>query len=151
MATTVPGAQQDPEILSSFFSLELENGIQGEFTEITGLGYDANVVSLDQSDKKGNVVQTRTPGIITYNPIVAKRYLTDDKSFFKWMQAIRGGKLERTNGSVVLYGYDLAEVGRWTFENAWISKWSASDLDVGSDDAMVEEVTLTIGLLKREK
>jgi phage tail-like protein len=43
------------------------------------------------------------------------------------------------------------ETGRWTFTNAWPSKWSASDLDVGSDDVMSEEVTLQIEHIQRDK
>ena len=50
----------------------------------------------------------------------------------------------------MLHDISGAENGRWTFENAWPSKWSASDLDVGTDDLMVEEVTLQVELLKRE-
>ena len=38
-----------------------------------------------------------------------------------------------------------------TFNNVWPSKWSASDLDVGSDDLMTEEVTLAVEELVRNK
>ena len=51
----------------------------------------------------------------------------------------------------MLYDISGTEIGRWTFTNAWPSKWSASDLDVGSDDLMTEEVTLAVELLEREK
>ena len=44
-----------------------------------------------------------------------------------------------------------AELSRWTFNNVWPSKWSASDLDVGSDDLMTEEVTLAVEELIRNK
>ena len=49
--------------------------------------------------------------------------------------------------------FDMAgtELGRWTFTNVWPSKWSASDLDVGSDDLMTEEITLAVEELKRDK
>jgi phage tail-like protein len=50
-----------------------------------------------------------------------------------------------------MYTSEPKEVGRWTFTEAWPSKWSVSDLDAGSDDLMIESVTLTIELLKREK
>ena len=52
---------------------------------------------------------------------------------------------------MVMYDMSGKELGRWTFANAWPSKWSASDLDVGSDDLMTEEVTLAIEEIKREK
>jgi len=65
---------------------------------------------------------------------------------------IRDGKKDyRADGAIALYDITNAEVGRWTFVNAWPSKWSASDLDVASDDPIMEEVTLTIELLTRDK
>jgi phage tail-like protein len=69
------------------------------------------------------------------------------------VKKIRDGKTDfRTNGAVVVFDMTSGtETGRWSFTNAWPSKWSASDLDVGSDDVMSEEVTLQIELIKREK
>ena len=55
------------------------------------------------------------------------------------------------SGAIVLYNIAGKEVGRWTFEHAWPSKWSASDLDVGSDDPVKEEVTLVVEMLRRDK
>ena len=41
------------------------------------------------------------------------------------------------------------EIGRWNFINAWPSKWSASDLDAGSDDVVIEEATLVFEFIER--
>ena len=50
----------------------------------------------------------------------------------------------RTNGALVMFDMAGNELGRWTFNNVWPSKWSASDLDVGTDDLMTEEITLAV-------
>ena len=69
-----------------------------------------------------------------------------------WIKDIRDGKTEfRHSGAIVMYSSDGTETGRWTFDNAWPSKWSASDLDAGSDDVVVEEVVLQVEMLKRAK
>ena len=49
----------------------------------------------------------------------------------------------------MIYDQTSSEVGRWNFENAWISKWSASDLDAGSDDVMIEEITISHEYMER--
>jgi phage tail-like protein len=43
----------------------------------------------------------------------------------------------------VIYDNAGTEVGRWNFEAGWPSKWSASDLDAGTDDVMIEELTIS--------
>ncbi|MET0147113.1 MAG: phage tail protein, partial [Ilumatobacteraceae bacterium] len=67
-------------------------------------------------------------------------------------KSIRDGTLEyRTNGALVVSDMSGKELSRWTFNNVWPSKWSASDLDVGSDDLMTEEITLAVEELIRTK
>ncbi len=59
------------------------------------------------------------------------------------------GAVERKNGSIVMFDPAGDESGRWNFENAWISEWTASDLDSGGDDIVVETVTITHEFLER--
>ena len=152
MPVTSPGPLKDAEFVGSWFSVELDNGITGYFTDVTGLAIDVGVVEVQATNEKGDTVTRKRPGTTTYGDLVLKRGLTKDKQFWDWAKKIRDGKDDfRTKGAVVLHDIAGAEIGRWTFESAWPSKWSASDLDVGTDDAMVEEVTLVIELLKREK
>ena len=150
MAVTSPGPIKDLEYIGSWFSVELDNGVKGFFTDVSGLSVEIGVV--EQTDAKKDTATRKRPGTTKYGDISLKRTLSDDKSFWKWAKSIRDGKSDfRTKGAVVLYDIAGEEIGRWTFENAWPSKWSASDLDVGTDDLMVEEVTVTIEFLKREK
>jgi phage tail-like protein len=151
MAVTTPGPTTDVEHLGSWFSVELDNGITGSFTDVTGLSIDVGVVEVKETTVKGDTIFRKRPGTTEYTDLVLKRTFSGDKKFWEWAKSIRDGKKEyRTNGAVVLHDIDGSPTGRWTFENAWPSKWSASDLDVGSDDVMVETVTLAIELLKRE-
>ena len=100
---------------------------------------------------KGDTITKKVMGTTTYGDITLKRNLSKDKTFYNWAQEIVTGKTFRKDGSVVLYDMTGKEVGRWEFTMAFPKKWSASDLDVGSDDPMVEEVTLAIEGLRRVK
>lgn len=150
MPVTSPGAVQDAEFIGSWFSLELDNGVTGFFSEVSGLGIEVEVVEITDASK--DTVTRKRPGTAKYQEVNLKRTLSPDKAFWSWAKSIRDGKPDyRTKGAVVLFDIASKELGRWTFENCWPSKWSASDLDVGTDDLMQEEVTLQVELLKREK
>jgi phage tail-like protein len=149
MPVTSPGAVEDAEFIGSWFTVELDNGIEGFWTDASGLAIEVEVV--EKTDSAVDTVTRKRPGTTKYSEINLKRTLSPDKKFWAWAKSIRDGKKDfRTKGAIVLHDITGTESGRWTFENCWPSKWSASDLDVGTDDLMQEEVTLQVELLKRE-
>lgn len=150
MPVTTPGQVQDGELIGSWFGIELDNGVVGLFTEASGFGIEIEVVEI--TDAKVDTRTRKRPGTTKYQEITLKRTLSPDKKFWDWAKSIRDGKKDfRTNGSLVLYDIAGTELSRWTFTNVWPSKWSASDLDVGTDDLMTEEVTLAVEQLVRDK
>jgi phage tail-like protein len=152
MPVTTPGETKDKELTGSWFTITLDNGIQGYFTDASGFGYEVEVVEKTDATAKGDTRTRKRPGTTKYQDITLKRTLSPDKKFWTWAKEIRDGKLDyRTNGALVMYDMSGTEVGRWSFTNVWPSKWSASDLDVGSDDLMTEEVTLAVEELIRNK
>ena len=152
MPVTTPGQVKDLELTGSWFVVELDNGIVGFFTDASGLSLEVEIVEKTDTGIKGDTRTRKRPGTTKYGDITLKRTLSPDKKFWEWAKKIRDGNMEfRTNGALVMFDMSGAEVGRWSFTNAWPSKWSASDLDVGSDDLMTEEVTLAIEELKRDK
>lgn len=149
MPITTPGLAQDAEYVGSWFEVDIP-GASGHFSQVTGLGIDIEVVEVTDSSK--DTMTRKRPGATKYSEITLKRTLSGDQTFWKWAKSIRDGDPKfRKDGSVVLYDIAGKEVGRWTFTNAWPSKWSASDLDVGTDDLMQEDVTLQVEKLERKK
>jgi phage tail-like protein len=150
MPVTTPGEVKDVELVGSWFFIKLDNGIEGFFTDASGFGYEVEVV--EKTDASTDTRTRKRPGTTKYQDITLKRTLSADKKFWNWVKSIRDGTLEyRTNGSLVISDMSGKELSRWTFNNVWPSKWSASDLDVGSDDLMTEEVTLAVEELIRNK
>lgn len=152
MPAITAGPKEDVLLVGSWFALELKKATIGGITEVGGLAVEVDVVEYHQATAGGVTVTKKRPGAAKYSEITLKRPLSAEKSLWTWVKDIRDGKKDyRADGAVVLFDISNAEVGRWTFTNAWPSKWSASDLDVGSDDPMMEEVTLVIELLTRDK
>ena len=137
------------EFMGSLFALEIEGVEIARFTSVGGLGYTAEVVEFQDTMSDGKVVTRKRPGRISYNDITLSRGLSADNSLVDWYQTVLDGSVERQNGSIVLFGTGGEEAGRWNFEAAWISAWSASDMDAGSDEIVIEEITITHEYLER--
>lgn len=146
-------ADRDLEFLGSNFALEIDGAPIAFFTGCSGLSATTEVVEEKVVDKAGKLVMRKRPGRTTYDDIVLKRGASADKTLTDWHNSIIAGTVPvpRKNGAIVLYDDALKELGRWSFENGWISKWSGGDLSADSDDVMIEEVTITHELLTRVK
>jgi len=142
-------SEHDAEYLGSQFGLEIDGVELARFTAVSGLGYESEVVTFQDTLAYGNVITRKRPGRISFPDIVLKRGLSSDNSLVEWYQTVVDGQVERKSGSVVIYDQTSTEIGRWNFENGWIAKWSASDLDAGSDDIMIEEVTIAHEYMER--
>jgi len=139
----------DADCLGSQFGLEIDGVELARFTAVSGLGYESEIVSFQDTLADGKVITRKRPGRINFPDIVLKRGLSADNALVEWYQTVVDGQVERKSGSVVIYDQTSTEIGRWNFENGWIAKWSASDLDAGSDDIMIEEVTIAHEYMER--
>ena len=137
------------EFLGSSFALEIESVEVARFTGCSGLTINTNVVEFKETLATGEIVTRKRPGQTTYEDIVLKRGFSKSTAVTDWHKQVRDGVIERHNGSIVIYDSTGAEVDRWNFEAGWPSKWSASDLDAGTDDVMIEELTITHERLMR--
>ena len=142
-------SDHDAEYLGSQFGLEIDGVELARFTAVSGLGYESEIVSFQDTLADGKVITRKRPGRISFPDIVLKRGLSADNALVEWYQTVVDGQVERKSGSVVIYDQTSTEIGRWNFENGWIAKWSASDLDAGSDDIMIEEVTIAHEYMER--
>jgi phage tail-like protein len=146
------GFEEEPMNAASF-EIEIKDHLTlAQWTSASGLNLEVEVIESNENIKGGKIVTKKRPGPAKFDSITLKRLLTVDKSAYEWVKKIRDGSKDyKVDGALVMYDRAFAEIGRWTFSNAWPSKWSCSDLDVGTNDPMSEEITLVIEHLVREK
>jgi phage tail-like protein len=143
-------AELDLEHLGSQFALEIDGIEIARFTGCSGLSIEFEVVEEKTVDAAtGTPRSHKRPGRVKYGDITLKRGLSASTTLTDWSQKTIDGTVEYKTGSIVVYNAADKEVDRWNFENAWPSKWSASDLSADSDDVMIEEVTLSHDFLVR--
>jgi phage tail-like protein len=152
MPVTTPGEATDAQFLGSWFSVSI-GSFSGVFQNIGGLSAgEVQVVEVALTTERGENLIRKRPGSTSFSDITLKRTFSADRFFYDWLDAVRQNKDDwRRDGTIFLYNIKGEVKGTWEFQRAWCSKWSVSDLDVGTDDVMVEDVTVTIELLKRTK
>jgi phage tail-like protein len=152
MPTGLPGLPSDA-LAGYHYSIEIDGVQIAQFQEVSGLTSEIDVIDLKENTKDGKYVIHKLPGNRKPPSITLKRAKSSSTDLWDWHQKIFQGNISdaRKNGSVVLYSYDHSEVSRYNFVNAWPSKVSASTLKAGSNDILMEEVTIVCEELERVK
>ena len=138
----------DGDFQGSFFSLEVQGITLAYFTACSGISLEFEPITFKQGDGK-MIVERKRPGRPKYSEVVMKRGFTQDQTLHKWFDEVVKGATATPykTASIVIFGRDANEVARFNLLNCWPSKLSVSDLSAGSDDVMIEEITIQHELL----
>ena len=133
----------DQDFQGSFFALEIDSLTLAWFTGCSGLSVEFDVTTYKETNGK-KVIERKRPGKPKYSEVVLKRGFTPDDKLYKWFKDVLDASTPTPykDGSIVIYDRTQAEVARFNLLNMWPSKLSVSDLTAGSDEVMVEEVTI---------
>ncbi|MGA1566161.1 MAG: phage tail protein, partial [Ilumatobacteraceae bacterium] len=88
-------SDHDLEYLGSQFGLEIDGVELARFTGISGLGYESEVVTFQDTLADGKIITRKRPGRITFPDIVLKRGLSADNALVDWYQTVVNGAVER--------------------------------------------------------
>lgn len=128
-----------------YFGFELGTVKIGFFTSCSGLSSEVDVIEQTAMTAAGKKITNKQPGASrTYSEVVLKRGFTKDKTLNEWFDKTvdAGDKVERQTGSIVIYTREFEEIARFNLDRCFPSKLSVSDLNAGSGEAMVEELTI---------
>jgi phage tail-like protein len=130
--------------------LQLEAvGIQAQFSEISGLGSETEVIEFREGGQ--NDVVHKIPGRLKYPDIVLKRGITTDASIWVWRKMVEDGNIQdaRTNGKITLLDRGNA-VATWSFQNAWPAKISGPELGGEGNEIALEEIVIVHEGMRRD-
>jgi phage tail-like protein len=153
-------AGEDPIVGLNFY-LELDGTQIGSFRECSGLEVEVEIIESKETDKTGKMVIRKIPGANKYTPITFKKGQTSDRKLWdKFAESLssqsiagkRPGGFKRMNGAVIIKDISgQAVAARYTFSEAWISKYKGGELNASSNNLALEEVTIVHEGLIREQ
>lgn len=134
----------DAEFQGSFFAVEIDGVNVGFFTACSGLSMEFDVMTHQYATVDGKSVTSKIPGKPKYGEVVLKRGFTPDTALSDWFKEVvdAGSKTPYKTGSIIVLDRMMAEVARFNLLNVWPSKISVSDLNAGTDEVMIEELTM---------
>jgi len=133
----------DQAYQGSFFALEIDSLTLAWFTGCSGLSLEFDVTTFKEGNGK-KVVERKRAGKPKYTEVTLKRGFTTNTAVRDWFdEVVKAAKpTPYKTASIVLYDREQTETARFNLEGCWPSKLSISDLSSGSDDVMVEELTI---------
>lgn len=138
-------ADREDPLVAFKFGLEIEGKLSGFFTQVGGIGSETEVIQQKVvNSETGETIIRQIPGRLSWTPVTLKRGVTSSMDIWQWRQQVVEGKIDeaRTNCSIVAYSQDNTEIARWNFESAWPSKVVGPEMDAGSTNYMIEDVTI---------
>jgi phage tail-like protein len=138
-------ADREDPLVAFKFGLEIEGKLSGYFTQVGGIGSETEVIQQKiVNSETGETMIRQIPGRLTWTPITMKRGLTSSVDIWKWREEVVAGSIDkaRTNCSIIAYSQDQKEIARWNLENAWPSKVVGPEMDAGSTNYMIEDLTI---------
>ena len=143
-------ADHEDPLVSFHFAVDIQGGVQGFFTECSGLGSETEIVE-HKVVKDGVEVVMKIPGRLKWENIVLKRGITSNMDIWTWRKQVETGDVSgaRRDGSIVMFDQTLSEVARWNFIRGWPSKVTGPSVKSDSNEIGVEELTITHEYIER--
>lgn len=152
MPLGLPSLPQDA-LASYHFSVEIDNTEIAQFSELSGITSEIDVIELKENSREGKPIIKKLPGSRKPPTITLKRAKNASMDLWNWHYAMYRGNVgdARRNGSIVLYDYTFGEVARYNFFNGWVSKLTMGAAKAGANEVLSEECTIVCEELTRVK
>ena len=144
----MPGRRAHDTAVGHSFGLEVDGVRVAMLTEVTGLGWERDVIEVREGGDPGATTR-RLPGRMKPGEVTLTRGLTTDLTFEQWMRdPVPVGQPRRTV-SLALFDAEGRAVARYHLEHAWPSKLAVTGLRSGGTEIALESLTLVHEGLER--
>jgi phage tail-like protein len=124
------------------------------FSEVTGIEATVDVIEFRQGNS-GSLAPVKIPGLVKHGNVTLKMGYILSSAFKTWvMECVSEtrGQIPRQNVTIELIDINsgapntlvsTAQGARqWTLKNAWVTKYTAPDLDAKNSDVAIESVEI---------
>jgi phage tail-like protein len=132
------------------YSVTFDGKEMGGFSEVNIPASESQPIEYREGNFPVNY-GVKLPGLVKPGVLTIKRGVTDDTSLSKWFEESLEGAVTQKQISVSLLDDRRKEVAKWSFTNAWPTKYTAPPLSATANEAAVEEMELAYEAMTREK
>lgn len=107
------------------FRLQLQEGVEQDYTECTGLGSSNVIEEATGVTDRGIVFTEKTPGTLQWPNITLRRDSPSDPAVWQWRKAMEDLNLDMAirNGSIIMLTVGSSEpVAQWAFRDGWAAR-----------------------------
>lgn len=129
------------------FYVEMDSSLTASFSECSGLDIqiDKDTYFEGGVNEQQRIFLKQTK----FGDITLKRGLSDDLTFWKWMnKSLEQGKAERRNINILTFNQAGETIQCWTLLGAVPIGWKTPNLQADSNAVAIEELTLAFEGLK---
>jgi phage tail-like protein len=136
------GKDNGDVFLPVFFGIEIEGIQSAKFTKCEGLEAETYIYEVEEGGLNTNthkfIGRTRFPNIILENGVSSNNDLYD------WYKntVLSDNKVERKDGSIIMYNAAGKELKRWNFYRAIPCRWVGPDLGVNMPSVAIERIEI---------
>jgi phage tail-like protein len=137
-------------VTTNRFYVEMESTIAASFSECSGLGVKIKREAYMEGGV--NEQQRILLGQAEFTDVTLKRGVTDDLTFWNWLNNILQGSLkQRRNINILLFNQAGDTMQCWTLIGAVPVGWKAPSMQASGNAVAIEELTLAYEGLKIDK
>ena len=119
-----------------------EGNIIGGFSDVSGLGTDANYSEYRNGNERFNTVR-KIPNTHKVDDVTLKRGVVGSDDLWQWLKGVRDGTADPRNVTIFLLDEARNPVATWSLRNAQPKKWTGPTLAAkGGGEAAMEELHL---------
>jgi len=122
------------------YKVEIDGITRGGFREASGL--DSSQDPIEYREGTDGLHAKKLPGLNKSSNISLKWGITDDAQLWEWRKKSIDGKVERKNGSIVLYNDAGEEKIRWNFMEGWPTKWTGPSFNATGNEVAIETLEI---------
>ena len=124
------------------------------FSAVTGIEATVDVIEFRQGNS-GSLAPVKIPGLVKHGNVTLKMGYIVSSAFKTWvMECVseRRGQIPRQNVTIELIDINSGSptslvtssqgARQWTLTNAWVTKYTAPDMDAKNSDVAIESVEI---------
>jgi phage tail-like protein len=147
----MPLAKRNDPFRTSRYIVEIDGITQAGFSKATVSTSTVTPIEYREGNEPNTV--RKIPGLETYSNVILEYGITDSMELYNWHKDILDGKIKNSRKTVHILFLDEEgnEATRWTFDNAWITVYTAPPGDAKANEIGIEKLELAVEGSRRVK